>query len=373
MNRRALVIAVLAVVVLSRPASADDVHQSSIGPLRLETVAQGLDRPWSLAFLPGGEMLVSERPGYLRVVSPGGEVSDPLAGLPAIAAEGQGGLLDIALHPEFTTNRLVFLSFAEQRDGGFGTSVMRGRLADDLTALEDVTVIFRQQPAVDSGEHFGARLVFDRSGAIFLTTGDRGFRDAVQDPATNIGKIIRMTIDGGVPDGNPKPEGWHPENWSIGHRNVQGAALHPETGALWTVEHGAKGGDELNRPDAGRNYGWPVISYGREYSGARIGAGEEMTGMEQPVHYWDPSIAPSGMVFYTGDRYPGWNGNLFVGALAQKHLARVILENDKVVGEERLFDGLARIRDVRQGPDGFLYLLTDQKAPNGRILRVVRG
>lgn len=373
MNCRIVGIAMLVLVALSRPAVSGDVYDSSIGPLRLETVAQGFDRPWSLAFLPGGAMLVTERRGDLRVVSPGGEVSAPLVGLPPIAAEGQGGLLDIALHPDFADNRLMFLSFAERRGDGFGASVMRGRLADDLARLDDVRVIFRQQPAIDSGEHFGARLVFDRSGAIFLTTGDRGFREVVQDPGTHIGKIMRITPDGDAPSDNPRPEGWLPEIWSIGHRNIQGAALHPETGELWTVEHGAKGGDELNRPEAGKNYGWPVISYGREYSGAPIGEGTAMDGMEQPVHYWDPSIAPSGMVFYTGGRYPGWQGNLFIGALVQEHLSRVVLTDNKVTGEERLFDGFARIRDVRQGPDGFLYLLTDEKAPNGSILRIVPG
>jgi glucose/arabinose dehydrogenase len=249
---------------------------------------------------------------------------------------------------------------------------MRGRLSDDLTRLEDVKVIFRQQPAAEGGFHFGARLVFGRTGALFVTTGDRNrLRQLVQQTDNHIGKIIRITEDGGIPPDNPKPQGWLPELWSIGHRNLQGATLHPETGELWTIEHGARGGDELNRPIGGRNYGWPVISYGREYSGGRIGQGKAMEGMEQPVHYWDPSIAPSGMVFYTGDRYPQWKGQLFVGALVKTHLARLRMENGKVVEEEQLFKGFARIRDVRQAPDGYLYLLTDEGAPEGRIVRIL--
>jgi glucose/arabinose dehydrogenase len=286
---------------------------------------------------------------------------------------GQGGLLDIALHLNFEQTRLVFLSFAEPReDGKNATSVMRGRLSEDFRSLTDVKVIFRQQPAYDGGGHFGSRLAFDRMGALFVTTGDRqNLRALVQQTDNHIGKIIRITEDGGIPPDNPKVEGWLPEIWSIGHRNLQGATIDPLTGRLWTVEHGTKGGDELNHPEAGKNYGWPVVTYGREYSGEKIGAGvTEKEGIEPPVHYWDPSIAPSGMVFYTGDRYPQWKGNLFVGALVQKHLARLVFDGDKVVEEEKLFEGYARIRDVRQGPDGYLYILTDEGAPNGRVVRV---
>jgi glucose/arabinose dehydrogenase len=249
---------------------------------------------------------------------------------------------------------------------------MRGRLSEDFRSLTDVKVIFRQQPAYDGGGHFGSRLAFDRTGALFVTTGDRqNLRALVQQTDNHIGKIIRITEDGGIPPDNPKVEGWLPEIWSIGHRNLQGATIDPLTGRLWTVEHGTKGGDELNHPEAGKNYGWPVVTYGREYSGEKIGAGvTEKEGIEPPVHYWDPSIAPSGMVFYTGDRYPQWKGNLFVGALVQKHLARLVFDGDKVVEEEKLFEGYARIRDVRQGPDGYLYILTDEGAPNGRVVRV---
>ncbi len=371
MHRRSLIIAMFCAAVAA-PAAAQEVFQSQSGNLRLETVAEGLASPWSLAFLPNGRMLVTEREGALRVVSKDGQLSDPVSGLPEVSAVGQGGLLDVVLHPQFETNRLLFMSFAEPREGGNATSVMRARLADDAKSLTDVKVIFQQQPATEGGHHFGSRLVFDRTGALFVTTGDRNkLRPLVQQGDTHIGKVIRITEDGGVPADNPKVEGWLPEIWSIGHRNVQGATLHPQTGEYWTVEHGSRGGDELNQPQAGKNYGWPVISYGREYSGEQIGEGTEKAGMEQPVHYWDPSIAPSGMTFYTGDKYPGWQGNLFVGALAGQHVARLTMEGGKVTGEEKLFEDFARIRDVRQGPDGFLYLLTDEDAPDGRLLRVV--
>jgi glucose/arabinose dehydrogenase len=369
-DRRAFLASLIAVPLAPLRAKADD---NSVSAPMLEAVADGLDRPWSFAFLPEGVILVTEKAGALRTIGRDRKVSEPIAGLPEIAAVGQGGLLDIALHPGFEQTRLVFLSFAEPRGwGNNATSVMRGRLSEDLRSITDVKVIFRQQPAARGGHHFGSRLAFDPSGALFVTTGDRNrLRALVQQPDNHIGKIIRITEDGGIPPDNPKREGWLPEIWSIGHRNLQGATIHPETGLLWTVEHGAKGGDELNHPQAGKNYGWPDVSYGREYSGKKIGAGlREKEGIEQPVHYWDPSIAPSGMVFYTGDRYPEWKGNLFVGSLVQKHLARLVLDGDKVVEEERLYEGRARIRDVRQGPDGYLYMLTDESAPMGRVMRV---
>ncbi len=367
-DRRVFLASLLALSAAPRAARA-----ASFSEPMLEAVADGLDRPWSFAFLPEGPILVTEKAGALRTVGRDRKVSAPIAGLPEIDAVGQGGLLDVALHPAFAETRLVFLSFTEPREGGMNaTSVMRGRLSEDLRSLTDVTVIFRQQPAAPGGHHFGSRLAFDRTGALFVTTGDRNsLRDLVQAPDNHIGKIIRITEDGGVPDGNPKREGWLPEVWSIGHRNIQGAAIHPETGQLWTVEHGARGGDELNTPQPGANYGWPDVSYGTEYSGESIGLGvTEKEGIEQPLHYWDPSIAPSGLVFYTGDRYPQWKGNLFAGALVQRHLARLVLKDGKVVEEERIYDGMARIRDVRQGPDGFLYLLTDEGAPMGRVMRV---
>ena len=365
-NRRAVLASLAAV-------SLDPLRAAAGSTAMLETVADGLDHPWSFAFLPEGTIIVTERAGALRTIGADRKLSEPIAGLPEIAARDQGGLLDIALHPRFEQTRLVFLSFAEPReDGKNATSVMRGRLSEDLLSLTDIKIIFRQQPTFDGGAHFGARLAFDRTGALFVTTGDRlKLRALVQQTDNHIGKILRITEDGGIPPDNPKPRGWLPEIWSIGHRNLQGATIHPETGKLWTVEHGARGGDELNHPEAGKNYGWPDVTYGHEYSGEEIGAGlTAKDGIERPVHYWDPSIAPSGMVFYTGDRYPRWKGNLFIGALAQKHLARLVLDGDRVVEEQRLFDGRARIRDVRQGPDGYLYLLTDEKAPMGRVMRV---
>lgn len=372
MHRRAILLSFFAAAAAPQLAPSPEFESAS-GRLKLVTVASGLDHPWSFAFLPDGAMLVTERPGRLRVLSPQGKLSKPVAGVPEVSAVGQGGLLDVALHPRFAETRLVFLSFAEPRDGGNATSVMRGRLSEDLTTLEDVKVIFRQQPAYKGGAHFGSRLAFDRTGALFVTTGDRlNLRELVQQTDNHIGKIIRITEDGGIPPDNPQPPGWLPEIWSIGHRNLQGATIHSETGRLWTVEHGAKGGDELNHPEGGKNYGWPVITYSREYSGEPVGEGKtEMPGMEQPVHYWTPSIAPSGMVFYTGDRYPQWKGHLFVGALALQHVARLVIRDDKVVEQEKLFEGYVRFRDVRQGPDGFLYVLTDEGAPNGRLMKVV--
>jgi aldose sugar dehydrogenase len=340
----------------------------------VETVARGLQNPWGLAFLPDGRMLVTERSGRLRVVSAAGQLSEPLGGtLPRVAARGQGGLLDVALDPNFAQNRLVYLSYAEDRgERRAGTSVMRARLNAAGTALEGGQVIFRQEPSHTGGNHFGSRLVFDRGGHLLVTLGDRfDLRDQAQNPANHLGKVVRITTEGRPAPDNPFAgrEGARPETWSIGHRNIQAAALHPQTGQLWTIEHGARGGDEVNIPQPGRNYGWPVITYGVDYSGARIGEGTAKAGLEQPVYYWDPSIAPSGMAFYTGDRFPAWRGSILVGALSGKLLARLETSGGKVTAEERMLQGLGeRIRDVRQGPDGFVYLLTD--SANGRILRV---
>jgi len=339
--------------------------------LVVETVARGLENPWGLAFLPDGRMLVTERPGRLRIVAASGQLSQPLPGLPKIYARGQGGLLDVLIDPGFAENRVVYLSYAEDRGGGrAGTAVARGRLNTAGTGLEGLQIIFRQEPSYTGSNHWGSRLVLDRTGALFVTLGDRfDLRDEAQNPANHIGKIVRIARQGGAADDNPKKPGWAPEVWSIGHRNVQGAALHPQTGELWTAEHGARGGDEINIPRKGLNYGWPVISYGVHYSGAKIGVGTKKEGMEQPVFYWDPSIAPSGMAFYTGDKFPSWRGSVLVGALAGTLVARLELDGDKVVREERILKGLReRIRDIRQGPDGFVYLLTD--SPEGRILRL---
>jgi len=339
------------------------------GPVTVATVAGGLRNPWGLAFLPDGRMLVTERPGRLRVVSADGRLSEPLGGVPTVAAVGQGGLLDVALDPDFARNRLVYLSYAEPGDGGQGTAVARGRLG--ATSLENVEVIFRQLPKVGGGLHFGSRLVFGRDGMLYVTLGERGRKEMAQDLAVHQGKVIRIRPDGTVPPDNPfvGRAGVRPEIYSHGHRNPQGAALHPETGALWTVAHAARGGDEVNVVRAGLNYGWPVITYGRDYSGLKIGEGTAKAGMEQPLHYWDPSIAPSGMAFYTGDRFPAWKGNLFIGSLKFGMVSRLELAGEKVVSEERILEGLRdRVRDVRQGPDGLLYLLTDESA--GRILRI---
>jgi len=352
----------------SRPAApaTSQVH----GGLEVTTVAQGLEHPWGMAFLPDGRMLVTERPGRLRIVSADGAVSAPVAGVPAVFGKGQGGLLDVAIDPQFATDPWVYLSFSEPGEGGGGTAVARGRLAG--AALTDVAVIFRQEPKLEAGQHFGSRLVFDREGRLYVTSGDRGDWDNPQRLDKGQGKIFRINRDGSIPADNPliAREGALPAIWSYGHRNVQGAALHPVTGALWQTEHGARGGDELNIPLPGRNYGWPVISLGINYNGQPIGAGEKTApGMEQPIHSWTPSIAPSGLAFYTADRFPEWKGSLFVGALAYQRIVRLSLDGDRVVGEEPLLVGFGeRIRDVREGPDGFLYLLTDDA--KGKLLRV---
>ncbi len=360
-----------------QPESAPIEAPSSIGPLSVETVAAGLRSPWGLAFLPDGRMLVTERPGSLRLVSPSGTVSAPVAGVPPVFARGQGGLLDVALAPDFDRSRLVYLAYAEPREGASGTSVARGRLMEENgdARLENVEVIFRQSPAAGGSNHYGARLVFARDGTLFVTLGDRySQREQAQNLSNHLGKIVRIAGNGDVPADNPlrQKNGARPEIWSYGHRNVQGAALDPATGRLWTIEHGARGGDELNHPEAGKNYGWPVISYGRDYSGTAIGEGTEKAGMEQPVKYWDPSFAPSGLAFYTGTLMPKWKGDLFAGGLAGTRLVRLRLDaaRGNVTEEEVLLTDLnARIRDVRQGPDGALWLLTDDPS-NGRLLRV---
>ena len=347
-------------------ASAPRVH----GSVEIATVAQGLEHPWGLAFLPDGRMLVTERPGRLRIVAADGSVSAPVAGVPAVYAKGQGGLLDVALDPDFATDPWVYLSFSEPGEGGGGTAVARGRLAEGT--LTDVAVIFRQEPKLDAGQHFGSRLVFDRKGRLYVTSGDRGNQDNPQRLDKGQGKIFRINRDGSIPADNPFAgrKDAIPAIWSYGHRNAQGAALHPVTGALWQTEHGARGGDEINIPQPGRNYGWPVITLGVNYNGQPIGSGEKTApGMEQPIHSWTPSIAPSGLAFYTADRFPAWKGSLFVGALAFQRVVRLSLDDDKVVGEEQLLvDFGERIRDVRQGPDGYLYLLTDDA--KGKLLRV---
>lgn len=348
--------------------------RSEAGPIRVVEVARGLVIPWSLAFLPDGRMLVTERPGRMRIVLPDGKLSGPLAGLPKVHAEGQGGLLDVALGPGFAKDGLLYFSYAEPVAGGARTAVARARLDAAGLRLRDLTRIFAQNEAPAGDEHWGSRLVFDRQGNLFVTLGERfSYRDRAQELSSHLGKIVRIRPDGTIPPDNPfRNRGKaRPEIWSYGHRNVQGAALHPETGQLWAHEHGPQGGDEVNIILPGRNYGWPVITYGREYvTGFRIGEGTERPDVTAPLHVWTPSIAPSGMAFYTGTAIPSWRGSLFIGALRGSMLVRLELDGDKVRREERLLTEIGhRIRDVRQGPDGKLYLL-DETA--GRILRLER-
>jgi glucose/arabinose dehydrogenase len=353
------------------------------------TFAQGLENPWGLAFLPDelsaassrpevGWMIVTERPGRMRIVGPDGGLTPPVTGIPTVYAKGQGGLLDVTLDPEFATNHLVYWSYAEPRQGDVNnTAVARGRLVPDAQPrMGDVQVIFHQRPSLHSDAHFGGRLVWARDNTLFVTLGERFIlegRMQAQRLDGLLGKIVRIKPDGTVPEDNPfvGKEGARPEIWSIGHRNVEAATAHPTTGELWEVEHGARGGDELNIVRNGKNYGWPTITYGIDYDGRPITGGiTEKEGMEQPIYYWDPVIAPSGMIFYTGDLFPAWKGSLFIGGLASTCLVRLSVEGEKIVGEERLLTDLKeRIRNVRQGPDGALYLLTDN--PKGRILKLL--
>ncbi|MEJ8840515.1 PQQ-dependent sugar dehydrogenase [Ramlibacter sp. AN1133] len=341
---------------------------------RGETVASGLEHPWALAFLPDGRFLVTERPGRLRIVNPQGRLSPPLAGVPTVAARGQGGLLDVVLDAGFASNRTLYFCFSEPGPGGTNsTALARATLASDDSRLADVRVIFSQKPKVASTAHFGCRIVEARDGTLFLTLGERFSRkEDAQGLDTHHGKIVRVNKDGSVPRDNPfvGRAGALPETWSLGHRNAQGATLGPD-GRLWEIEHGPQGGDEINLPQAGRNYGWPVITYGENYGGGPIGAGlTRKEGMEQPLHYWVPSIAPSGMVFLTSERYgAAWRGNLFVGSLKFGYLDRIELADGKVARETKLLQGVGRVRDVRQGPDGLLYLLTDEE--DGKLVRVL--
>lgn len=342
--------------------------------LKVEVVADGLTNPWGLAFMPDGRMLVTEKPGQLIIVSRDGRKSAPITGLPPVFAERQGGLLHVAIDPNFSSNRLIYWTYAEPRDGGNGTAAARGRLSDDGTKVENVQVIFRQTPTIQSGLHFGSRLAFSPDGKLFIALGERSIMEGrmqAQRLDGTIGKVVRINADGSIPADNPyvNTNGARPEIWAIGLRNIQGAAINPKTGELWTVEHGPRGGDELNIPRKGKDYGWPTITYGIEYSGGPIGKSEtQKAGMEQPIYYWDPVIAPGGMTFYTGEMFPAWKGNVFIGGLASSALVRLVMDGEKVVGEERLLTYQdSRIRDVVQGPDGALYLLTDDR---GQVLRV---
>jgi len=351
-----------------------EYFDSEQGRVSVEEIASGLEYPWAVAFLPDAAgMLVTERPGRLRVVDGNGQLSEPLDGVPDVYAQAQGGLLDVQLSPSFAQDRLVYLSYAEEGEGKAGTTVGRGRLADDLSGLEDFTVIFRQQPKLSNGIHFGSRLVFDGSGHLFIALGENNQRPTAQDLDKLQGKLVRIHPDGKVPDDNPMvdTEGARPEIWSYGHRNQQGAALNPWSGALWTHEHGPRGGDEINIPQPGLNYGWPLATHGINYSGQPIpeAKGKTVDGTEPPHYVWERSPGISGMAFYDAERFPAWQHNLFIGALVDQSLIRLQLDGDKVTHDERLLKDLgARVRDVRLGPDGYLYLLTD--SASGKLLRV---
>jgi glucose/arabinose dehydrogenase len=375
-NLRALALGAASAALISPAAAVDQTLETEEANIHVETFADGLSHPWGIAFLPDGGALVTEREGRLRHVSPEGELSDPLAGVPEVDARGQGGLLDVALDPNFSENRRVYLSFSEPGEGGVNsTAVARGVLDEEMSGLTDVEIIFSQQPKVASIRHYGSRLVFDEAGDLFITLGERSdeqFREQAQDFGSHLGKIVRLHPDGAVPEGNPfvTTEGALPEIWSYGHRNIQAAAIHPETGELWEIEHGPRGGDEINVADAGKNYGWPIVSYGVNYSGTPVGSGEARgEGFVDPLYQWTPVIAPSGMAFYTGEAFPEWQGDLLVGGLVATALVRLELDGREVTHEERILEDLGlRIRDVEQGPGGEIYVLTDED--NGEILRI---
>lgn len=363
-----------AVVILTaceRTVALDDVYDTELERFAVETVAEDLENPWSLAFLPDGRMLVTERPGRLRVIETDGEVGQPLAGLPDIVEIGQGGLLDVALDPKFEDNKQIYLSYSGRQDGVLSTHVARAELAE--ASIENVDVIFQAKIEGSGGRHFGSRLVFDAADSLLITHGDRGSRENGQNRQTHAGAILRVATDGSVPDDNPfvRRSDTLPEIYTLGHRNPQGMTVHPGTGAIWSHEHGPRGGDEVNIIDAGANYGWPVASHGSEYvSGRPVSDTVSRPGMADPVWVWIPSIAPSGMTFYSADQFPAWEGDLFVGALAGAALVRLDVDGETVLSEERMLEGdLGRIRDVRQGPDGLLYLLVDDA--EGGVYRLV--
>ncbi|MGC1179872.1 MAG: PQQ-dependent sugar dehydrogenase [Methyloceanibacter sp.] len=352
--------------MLIQPGSAADCAiDTEAGRIKVETVVEGLTHPWGLAFLPDGRMLVTERPGRLRIVSSAGAISEPLSGIPEVYAVGQGGLLDVALDPDFTSNRRVYVAYSEPGGAGASTAVARATLTDDC--LKDV--IFRRVPKVDGGAHFGGRLAFSPDGKLFITLGERFKFDPAQDLSTHLGKIVRINPDGSVPEDNPflGQKDAQPEIWSYGHRNVQGAAIHPKTGELWVSEFGPMGGDELNIPKAGLNYGWPVVSWGRHYDGRPIPNPTTHPEFVDAIDHWTPMISPSGMTFYTGDAIPGWRDNLLIGGLSSQAIIRLTLDGETVRAEERIPMG-ARIRDMVQAPDGSIYALTDED--DGKILRV---
>lgn len=366
-------LSVVAVASVAAPAMARAAQEPPSVAARVTPVVGGLDHPWSMAFLPEGGMLITERPGNLRLLRMPGGLSKPLSGVPKVAAQGQGGLLDVALSPDFATDRYVYLSYAESDGSKSGTVVGRGRLADDATGLQDFRVLFRQEPKLSSGLHFGSRLVFDGKGYLYISLGENNQRPTAQDLDKLQGKVVRLKTDGTVPADNPfvGKAGARPEIWSYGHRNPQGMALNPWSGELWENEHGPRGGDEINLVQPGKNYGWPLATYGINYSGLAIpeAQGETLPGMESPLYWWPKSPAISGMAFYDADRFPAWRKSLFIGALVNRNLIRLTLDGNRVVAQELLLvDRKSRIRDVRQGPDGYVYVLTD--ASPGELLRL---
>jgi glucose/arabinose dehydrogenase len=369
-NQRPLLtlIAAMVLALVSGSCSAEDrVIDTETGKITVETLASGLDHPWGMAFLPDGRMLVTERVGRLRIMAVDGTLSEPLAGVPKVFAEGQGGLLDVALGPNFRESKLVYISYAEPGKEGAGTAVARGRLDD--AGLEDVHVIFRQTPKVSGGNHFGGRLAFTPDGKLFITLGERFKFDPAQDLTSHLGKIVRINPDGSVPEDNPfiGQKDAQPEIWSYGHRNAQGAAIHPVTGKLWETEFGPLGGDELNIPAPGADYGWPVVSWGKHYDGKDIPDPPTHPEFADAIRHWTPVISPSGIAFYTADAIPAWKGNLLIAGLSSQAIVRLSLDGETVTGEERIpMD--ARIRDVAQGPDGAVYALTDED--NGAVLRL---
>ncbi len=366
-------LAVLLLTSLARPglgqAASERTLKTQTGPIRATRVATDLEHPWGVAFLPDGRMLVTERPGRLRVIDASGKVSAPVRGVPKVVVSNQAGLLDVALSPSFKTDRFVYLSYSEPGDGGASTAVARAKLSANADALENLAVIFRQTPKVDGPNHWGSRLVFDRDGKLFITLGERFKFDPAQDVRTTFGAIVRIEPDGSVPADNPFAgrKDARPEIWSYGHRNVQGAALHPTTGALWAHEFGPRGGDELNIIKPGKNYGWPLVSWGQHYDLRDIPDPPTRPDLEAPVKYWDPVISPSGMTFYTASLLPSWRGNVLIGGLSAEAVIRLSLDGDKVVGEERLPMG-ERVRAVAQAPDGSVIVLTDDD--HGEVIRL---
>jgi glucose/arabinose dehydrogenase len=367
-GRSGLTACVLGAALVAGEAMAQEATvETQAGPVAVETVADGLEHPWAIAFLPDGRLLVTEQPGRLRVLGSDGSLSEPLAGTPEVSAQGQGGLMDVAPAPDFTTSGQVYLSFAEAGEGGATTALGRGRLADGR--IEDFAVIFRQEPKVSGHNHFGNRIAFAPDGRLFLALGERFKFDPAQDLADHLGTVVRLEPDGSVPDDNPfvGREGARPEIWSYGHRNIEAAAFHPDTGALWIAEMGPQGGDELNRPEAGRNHGWPVLSWGEHYDGTDIPDPPTRPEFADAVLHWTPVISPSGMVFYTGDLFPAWRGSALIGGLTAQALVRVAIEGGDAREAERIPLG-ARVRDVAQAPDGSVYAITDED--DGKILRL---